>query len=129
MRGILMMLALAMIPASAHASDSPASWQWVALIAMITSLLTLPLYAISAAVFLRLIGRGKLASTRPAHAVPLAVFVAYVLVRLASGSIGDGVVAMGLFVGWLCASAPYTLLVQWYWDKTQAAGTPGEASP
>ena len=124
-----MILALAMLPASAHAANMPANWQWVALVAMITSLMTLPLYAVSAAVFLRLIKRGKLASTRWAHAVPMALFAAYVLLRLVTGSIGDAVVAMGLLVGWLCASAPYTLLVQWFWDKTQATATPGPAKP
>ena len=127
MRGVLVMLALAMVPASALASGGPTSLQWVALVAMITSLVTIPLYAVSAAVFLRLIKRGKLASTRLAHGVPLAVFAAYVLLRIVSGSVEDVTVALGLFVGWLCASAPYTVLVQWFWQKTQAPA--GAAAP
>ena len=113
-------LLLLALPATALASGGPSSVQWVALVAMITSLVTLPLYALSAAVFLRLIKHGKLASTRPAHAVPMAVFAAYVLFRLVSGSLEEVTVAVGVFVGWLCASAPYTLLVQWFWDHTQA---------
>ena len=100
--------------------EAPLTLQWVALVAMITSLVTLPLYALNAAVFLRLIKRGKLASTRAAHAVPAGLFGAYVMLRLASGSIDSPAVVLGLFVGWLCASAPYTLLVQWFWDHTRA---------
>lgn len=113
-------LFLLALPATALASGGPSSLQWVALVAMITSLVTIPLYAVSAAVFLRLIKRGKLASTRPAHAVPMAVFAAYVLIRLVSGSLEDTTVVLGVFVGWLCASAPYTLLVQWFWEHTLA---------
>ena len=113
-------LFLLALPATALASGGPSSVQWVALVAMITSLVTIPLYALSAAVFLRLIKHGKLASTRPAHAAPMAVFAAYVLFRLVSGSLEDVTVVLGVFVGWLCASAPYTLLVQWFWEHTQA---------
>ena len=122
------MLALSVLPASAHASQMPATWQWIALVAMITSLVTIPLYAVNAAIFLRLIKRGRLASTRMAHAVPLALFAAYVLLRLVTGSIEGMTVVLGLFVGWLCASAPYTLLVQWFWEQTQARRS-GEAAP
>ncbi|MCX7033003.1 MAG: hypothetical protein NT046_03395 [Arenimonas sp.] len=114
------LLATAALPATAWAAAGPNTVQWIALVAMITSLVTIPLYAICAAVFLRLIKRGKLASPRLAHAVPMALFAAYVLMRLASGSIEGATVVLGLFVGWLCASAPYTLLVQWFWEKTQA---------
>jgi hypothetical protein len=121
-------LFLLALPATALASGGPSSVQWVALVAMITSLVTIPLYAVSAAVFLRLIKRGKLASTRLAHAVPMAVFAAYVLFRLVSGSLEDVTVVLGVFVGWLCASAPYTLLVQWFWEHTQA-GRAAQASP
>lgn len=113
-------LLLMALPGTALASGGPSSVQWIALVAMITSLVTLPLYAVSAAVFLRLIKRGKLASTRPAHAAPMAVFAAYVLVRLVSGSLEDTTVVLGVFVGWLCASAPYSLLVQWFWEHTLA---------
>lgn len=112
--------ALSLLPASAWASGGPSTVQWIALVAMITSLVTIPLYALSAAVFLRLIKRGRLASPRLAHAVPMGLFAAYVLVRAASGSIEGITVVLGLFVGWLCASAPYTLLVQWFWEHTQA---------
>ena len=114
------LLAIATLPASAWASAGPTTVQWIALVAMITSLVTIPLYALSAAVFLRLIKRGRLASTRLAHAVPMAVFTAYVLFRLVSGSLEDMNVVLGVFVGWLCASAPYTLLVQWFWEHTRA---------
>jgi hypothetical protein len=120
MRLISTLLATAALPATAWASAGPSTVQWIALVAMITSLVTIPLYALSAAVFLRLIKRGRLASPRPAHAVPMALFGAYVMLRLASGSIDGPAVLVGLFVGWLCASAPYTLLVQWFWEHTQA---------
>lgn len=119
MTGDKALIFLLALPATALASGVASTVQWVALVAMITSLVTLPLYAVSAAVFLRLIKRGKLASTRPAHAAPMAVFAAYVLFRLVSGSLEDATVMLGVFVGWLCASAPYTLLVQWFWTQTQ----------
>jgi Na+/melibiose symporter-like transporter len=108
--------------------EAPLTLQWVALVAMITSLVTIPLYALNAAVFLRLIKRGKLASTRAAHAVPAALFGSYVMLRLVSGSIDSPAIVLGLFVGWLCASAPYTLLVQWFWEHTQARRA-AQASP
>ncbi|MFY2765241.1 hypothetical protein [Arenimonas sp. MALMAid1274] len=112
--------ALLLAPAAAHASDPLADWQWIALVAMVTSVFAILVYALSAALFLRLIRLGKLASPRLAHAVPMAVFGAYVLLRVLSGSLQDGVVVAGVLVGWLCAAAPYTLLVQWYWAKRQA---------
>ena len=128
MRANRIALGLLALPATALASGTPSSVQWIALVAMVTSLVTIPLYAVSAALFLRLIKRGKLASTRPAHAAPLAVFAAYVLLRLVTGSLQDATVALGLFVGWLCASAPYTLLVQWFWDHTRTARGDGAAA-
>jgi len=128
MRAACIALVLLALPATAFASGALSSVQWIALVALVTSLVTIPLYAVSAALFLRLIKRGKLASTRPAHAAPMAVFAAYVLMRLVTGSLEDVTVGLGLFVGWLCASAPYTLLVQWFWSQTRTAQRDGPAA-